>query len=328
VGDIYANATAGTSITVSNLPCDGSRLYVQLWSHIGGTWPPPRQYTYTACSAATAVITDPPIGSALPAGPVLFKWMPVANADQYWLDVGNSLGVGDLFGGATITAYQRISALPCDGRTLFVQLFTHAAGAWSAPNRYTFTACSELRAKLTNPANNSHFTTTSVNFTWSAGGAGTTGYWLDVGSAFGRGDYYAALLSSGTTSYTVTTMPTNGTTVYVRLWTQIAGSWQTPFDYTFTAYNDRARIVSPPGGTRLSTSTTFCWNPASVAADYWLDVGTSQGVGNVFGNYVTGTCQTVSLPTGNQPIWVRIWTRIPQTTGTWIYTETAYLGPI
>ena len=99
-------------------------------------------------------------------------------------------------------------------------------------------------------------------------------------------------------------------TVYVRLWTQIAGSWQTPFDYTFTASGARGYIYSPSNGSQLSASATFCWSLVGVPADYWLDVGTSQGVGDISAGFVTGTCKTVNnIPTGGKTIWVRLWTR-------------------
>jgi hypothetical protein len=74
---------------------------------------------------------------------VNFIWTPATGADNYWLDVGNSLGVGDISAGSTSAAAKNVNGLPCDGRTLFVQLWTHLNGVWIAPpQRYTFRAAS------------------------------------------------------------------------------------------------------------------------------------------------------------------------------------------
>ena len=137
-----------------------------------------------------------------------------------------------------------------------------------------------------------------------------------------QGDIFATSLSSATLSQTVVNViPTDGRTIYVRLWTQLSGVWQVPLDYTFTALNDRGRMLSPAPGSQLSNPTTFCWKPPTIPpTDYWLDVGTAQGVGNIWAGTVLGsTCQTVTgLPSGNRPIWVRLWTRVGSGMGTYL----------
>ena len=322
-GDLFGGSTTSLSVSVANLPCNGSKIYAQLFSQAAGQWlKPPQQYTYTACTTALANLSDPVPGSVFPHTTVTFKWVSAPGADQYWLDVGNSVGKGDIFGGATTTNALSVSPLPCDGRTIYVQLYTHLAGVWQTPNRYTYTACSDVRAKLTTPATGATLSGTSATFGWSAGGTGTTAYWLDVGNVIAQGDIFATSLSSATLSQTVVNViPTDGRTIYVRLWTQLSGVWQVPLDYTFTALNDRGRMLSPAPGSQLSNPTTFCWKPPTIPpTDYWLDVGTAQGVGNIWAGTVLGsTCQTVTgLPSGNRPIWVRLWTRVGSGMGTYL----------
>lgn len=88
------------------------------------------------------------------------------------------------------------------------------------------------RAILLTPAPGSTFTSSAVTFTWSSG-SGVTEYWLGVGTTSGGGQIYSA--SQGTRlSRTVFGLPTNGSTVYVRLRSRIAGLWQYK-DYVYKA---------------------------------------------------------------------------------------------
>ena len=50
--NIYSSGqTAGTSALVTHLPTDGRKIYVRLWSNIGGTWfNPPQDYIYNAAA--------------------------------------------------------------------------------------------------------------------------------------------------------------------------------------------------------------------------------------------------------------------------------------
>ena len=67
------------------------------------------------------------------------------------------------------------------------------------------------------PSNGDTLTDASQLFTWT-GSANTTEYWLYVGSTLGAND----ILNSGSlgtsTSTTVSGLPTNGSTLHVRLW--------------------------------------------------------------------------------------------------------------
>src|SRR5262249_31172845 len=141
---IWAGALRVTSQTVHGLPCDGRTLYVQLWTHLNGNWQNPQRYTYTAaagCVSTAAQITSPFPGSTLAGTSATFTWNAIAGADNYWLDVGNSVAHGDIWAGALMATSQIVNGLPCDGRTLYVQLWAHFNGAWQPPQRYTYQAC-------------------------------------------------------------------------------------------------------------------------------------------------------------------------------------------
>src|SRR5258706_8888360 len=70
-------------------------------------------------------------------------------------------------------------------------------------------------------------------------------------------------------------------------------------------------MMSPASGSVLGgASVTFTWSASSGASAYWLDVGSAQGQGNIFGQNVgLATSQTVTgIPTTGSTIYVRLWT--------------------
>jgi hypothetical protein len=73
-----------------------------------------------------------------------------------------------------------------------------------------------------------------VTFVWNSG-SGVSEYWLYIGMSPGGYEIYTQ--SQGTNlSIPVSGLPTNGSTLYVKLWSLIAGGWQWN-DYTYTAAN-------------------------------------------------------------------------------------------
>src|ERR1700757_1888425 len=84
--------------------------------------------------------------------------------------------------------------------------------------------------QITSPAPGSTLTGSTVTFQWTAA-TGVKAYILYVGSSQGSGDIY--LQNRGqSTSATVTGIPTDGRTIYVRL-SLVANSVQST-DYTYT----------------------------------------------------------------------------------------------
>jgi len=71
---------------------------------------------------------------------VTFTWSAGAGV-QYWLNVSSTLGGVDLYSASQGTALARtVSALPTDGRPIYVRLWTlFGNGAWVSAD-YTFTA--------------------------------------------------------------------------------------------------------------------------------------------------------------------------------------------
>ena len=237
-GDLY-NSDPGpglvTSKTINGLPADGSTIYVRLYSHIGSTWPWV-DYTFTASGPAT--ITSPVNGSLLPGSSVTFQWTLGTGVTQYWLSISKlGVGGGDLYNsdpGPGLVTSKTINGLPSDGSTIYVRLYSHIGSAWPSHD-YVYTAAGP--ATITSPVNGSTLPGSSVNFQWTTG-TGVTQYWLSISKAgVGGGDLYNSDPGPGlVTSKTINGLPTDGTTIYVRLYSHIGSSW--PWrDYVYTAFH-------------------------------------------------------------------------------------------
>src|SRR5205814_2109856 len=169
------------------------------------------------------------------------NWSSVSNATGYRLDVSTSSSftsyvtwdVGNVTsrsnGGLSANAiyYYRVRAY-------------NGAGTGGNSNVISVMTSSITPAQMLSPtpgssgSNGSTFTSSTVTFSWSAG-VSVTEYLLDVGNSLGASDIYGA--SQGLNhSHTVSNIPTDGRTIYVRLLSKINGVWQSPLDYMYKAF--------------------------------------------------------------------------------------------
>jgi hypothetical protein len=315
--DIAVAESALEQVIVNGFPADARRLFVRLSAFTNGVWGSPADYFYEACNACstvTAALSAPTQGATFNSSSVTFTWSAAPGATNYWLDVGNSKGIGDISAGATAATSKQVSNIPADGRTIHARLWTFLNGAWQTPNDYTFTACSgcaEVRAQLTKPTSGTTFTTRTATFEWTAS-QNATQYWLDVGTVQGQGNIFGGAMT--TLAKQVTNLPANGASIYVALWTFRNGAWQTPLTYTFTACNNcptenRALLTAPAIGSTLTTGTmNFTWTNGTNATQYWLDVGNSLGSGDIAARNITTTATTVTVPRDGRTLFIRLWT--------------------
>ena len=311
-GNIFGqNVGLATLQAVTGLPTDGSTIYVKLWTLLGGAWQS-NDYTYKASGNAStkAVITSPVSGSTLAGASVTFTWSAISGAAAYWLDVGSAQGQANIFGQNVVATSQTVSGIPTDGSTVYVKLWTLVGGIWQWSDSTYKAGAGNTKAVMLLPAPTTVLGGASVTFTWSAG-SGAAAYWLDMGSAQGQGNIFGQNVALAT-SQTVNGIPTDGSTVYVKLWTLLGGAWQSS-DYTYKAAggNTKAVITSPVPGSGLNGSTvTFTWSPVSGAVVYWLNVATVAGGSNLYNqNEGLATSQTVTgLPTDGSTLYVRLWT--------------------
>lgn len=86
----------------------------------------------------------------------------------------------------------------------------------------------------------------------------------------------------------------------------------------------KATMKTPaPGSTLPGTSAMFAWNGGSGAEYYWLQVGSSAGGQDLYSaSPGLATAATVSnLPRGGQPLYVRLWSKLP---AGWEYADYTY----
>ena len=129
------------------------------------------------------------------------------------------------------------------------------------------------------------------------------------------------------TSQTVSGIPVDGSTIYVRLWTAFGSTWQYN-DYSYKAAGGvgKAEMATPANGSKLSGSTiAFTWSAGAGAASYWLDVGTTQGGFDIFSQSagLATSLTATGIPTTSSAVYVRLWTAL---NGSWQYNDYTYTG--
>jgi hypothetical protein len=229
--DIYGqDQGTNLSTTVTGLPANGITLYVRLW-WFDSAWHF-SDSTYTATTVANPALISPAPGSTLSSSTVTFTWSSATGATGYYLYVGTAVGANDIYSQSQTTNLSAtVSALPSNGSTLYVRLWWFTS-AWHFGD-YTYTATNAtVNPVLISPAPGSTLSSSTVTFTWSSG-TGATGYYLYVGTAVGANDIYSQSQTTNL-SATVSALPSNGSTLYVRLWWFVSSTWHFS-DYTYLA---------------------------------------------------------------------------------------------
>jgi len=322
--DVHTSIETGLSRTVM-VPTDGRTLYVTLWTEINGEWEY-NIYTYTAGTTSLepvkAQMLGPTPGQTLTGSAATFLWDKGVGVTQYALWVGNKPLGYELYG-RTETGLSRTLTVPTDGRTLYVTLWSLINGAWQS-NAYTYTtatATTARKAQMVAPSETTALTSSSVTFIWD-GGIGVTRYALWVGNAPGTYDLYARFETGASRTMT---LPMDGRTVYVTLWSLVNGTWESnAYAYTTTALA-KAQITSPvPGTTLTSATTTFVWNSGAGVSQYALWIGSEPSSYDLYMGLGTSLTRTLDLPTDGRTLYVTLWSYL---NGAWqsnAYTYTAF----
>jgi hypothetical protein len=274
----------------------------------------------TTTTAPKALITSPVNGSTLSSSTATFTWGPVTSGISYYFDIGNTQGSRDIYGSAASGGSTTVSVIPTDGRRIYVRLWTLIDGVWQY-NDYSYLTQGTAAAQITSPANGSTFASSTATFTWGPV-SGSASYFLDLSSSPGSRDIFGNYVTGGLS--TIGGIPTDGRTIYVRIWSLIGGVWFHN-DYTYSAASSlaKAAITSPANGSTFASSTaTFTWGPVSNAITYYLDLSSSPGSRDIFANYVTGGVTIVSgIPADGRTIYVRLWSLIG---GVWQFNDYTY----
>jgi hypothetical protein len=247
---------------------------------------------------------------------VTFTWTAASGATGYRLSLGSAgVGSNDVYdSGQAMATSTTATGIPAKGGMLYARLSTNINGA-TQHSDYTYTdSVPAVRAVLATPAPGGVLAGSNATFTWTIG-YGVASYQLYLGTVgVGSSD----LFNSGHTtvrSASATGLPTYGQTIYARLFSNIAGTWQS-VDYAYTEAGTPvpAALKTPAPGAVLSGSgATFTWTAGGGVQSYNLFLGTT-GVGslNLYSSgHTTATSAGVTgIPTYGQTIYARLFSEI------------------
>jgi uncharacterized protein YkwD len=120
------------------------------------------------------------------------------------------------------------------------------------------------KASITSPAPGSTLPGSSATFSWNSG-SGAQEYFLYVGTSAGANNIVGKSTGLGR-SLAVSNLPTNGSTVYVRLWTRFSSGWGYT-DYTYRAATVTTRSTSTTTPTITRTPEPTATSTASSGSD-------------------------------------------------------------
>jgi glucose/arabinose dehydrogenase len=247
---------SNTSATISGLPTDGRALYVRLYSLVSGSWEYD-DFTYTASGAAgaaflsigdvtvsegnsgtrTATFTVTRSGAANPTVTVSYATANgTATAGSDYVATAGSLSFSSGVTTRSLSVVVNGDTTVEPNETFFLNLSSPSGATLSdAQGQGTLTnddASTPTRAAMLSPAPGSTLASSTATFSWTAG-TGVSSYGLQVGTTPG-GNQIVSGIQYSTTSATISGLPTNGSLLYVRLWSLMSGTWQSN-DYTYRA---------------------------------------------------------------------------------------------
>jgi len=314
------------NVMIWDMSVDRGSTTLALWTRSRGAYVWPLPTGPENGPAGPATMSTPAANSTLTGSSTSFTWYPSASAQAYWIDVGNTPGGNDYYQSGslpTTTLSQTVNGLPTDGSTIYATLWTEINGQWQY-NQYTYTAFNSgsSEAVITSPVNGSNLTGSSEVFTWTQGSG--TQFWLTAGNSPGGNNYYSSGNLGNVLTTNVTGLPTDGSQVYVTLFSYVNGQWVYTQD-TYTAYNNGsqlAQILTPTNNTEVDgASVTFTWTNPSNSDNYWLDIGSAPGGNDIYqsGNLGNVTTTTVNdMPNNGTEVYGTLWTLI---NGQWYFNQ-------
>jgi hypothetical protein len=328
-GAIVVANTALTTAAQSYQPSYGAAPGYDLATGLGS---PNSAYLLGQCiwsPGQVPALYHPAPNAALTSTTATFGWCIQPGATNYWLDVGTVPYGNTLWQSGPLspnTFAQTVNTLPNNGGTIYVTWWYFVNGAWSNTEyQYQAEGGSEIGV-MTSPTPNSTLTASSQQFTWTAGTL-STAYWIDAGSTPEGNNYFQSGNIGNVTTYNVTNLPTDGSTIYITLWSYVNGSWLYN-EYTYIAAggsSNLAQMLSPTPSSEIDGySATFTWSAGNGASGYWLDIGSTPEGNDIYqsGNLGLQQMTTVnSLPNNGSTIYATLWTLI---NGQWAYNEYNY----
>ena len=290
---------------------DNARVY----SRLADRWVS-RDFVYKALTPNTPWLFTLAPSATLTSSKVAFGWTPPNTTQADWLDVGTTEGGTNLFSGAQTNRPARTVTVPLTGGMVYARLWSYPGGQWKYVDYIYPTINANGRAVLTTPAFGTVIAQPTARFSWSPAPSATR-----TGSISARPAGGADVLASQgmNTSATVTGLPVTGRSIeldgrplFVRLWALVPGQWTfVDYEYQTAAPTKEATLTRPTLDAPITGSTaTFEWQKRASASTVRLDVGTGEGMSNLYSAASTAaTSATVTgLPSGGAPVHARLWT--------------------
>lgn len=252
-----------TQLSIETLPA-GRRVYARLWTRIAGVW------SYSDSTFTTllepAALVSPPAGSSTISPHRPFTWNGVEGAEAYYLYVGSTPGANDVINSGEMT---QTSYTPPDGW----DVRTGSAVAWDVPAdpaavsgyaMYFDNARVDLGPQLASSCNDAP-ATTCYRAPLPPRTAGT--HTVKV-SGYNEGH-------EAVSAPVVLSDP--DPTVYARLWTKLAGTWQYS-DSSFIPATLSPTFTYPEfGATNVDPARPIQWTAVPGADAYSLALGFTSG---------------------------------------------------
>ncbi|MBW8183042.1 hypothetical protein [Shewanella nanhaiensis] len=226
------------------LPSDGRNVYARLWTHTD-SWNY-KDFVYKALNDPDAVSMLSPLdGTQLDSSSVVFDFVkPHVDKDYFYdLIVGTNGVHSNNIRASSITQDESllIEGLPIDGRTVYATLWTKKGNNPWMHKLYTYKAANGITTRVAinsdSSGSQSQLESSNVLFEWDKPDEKQENdlylYDLIVGT---EGKFSSNIRSSSTTTNQlalVKSLPTNGSTIYVTLWTKIGDNPWRSKQYTY-----------------------------------------------------------------------------------------------
>jgi kumamolisin len=216
--------------TLSTTALPAGALTLQVSYAGAGNFLPTKSAPFDQTVEQQPQLLSPTAGTTLPGPAVTFTWAAAPGSSGYNLRLGTSVGANNLYGSGPITVTSVTPTnLPTNGETIYARLITRY-GSSQVYTDYVFTAATQ--AALISPTPGTVLAGPSVTFKWTSA-PGASGYNFRLGTTVGANNLYGSGAIT-TTSASPTNLPTNGETIYARLYTNY-GAIQVYTDYVYTA---------------------------------------------------------------------------------------------
>ena len=159
----------------------------------------------------------------------------------------------------------------------------------------------------------------SATFTWYPGSA--TNFEFRIGTVLGANDVFSSMPTT-LTSFNVTTLPTNGLTLYVRLYYMVSGVYQ-GIDYTFLEAGSPTPPTLLTASPLTGSDVTFNWDPGT-SKKFQFRLGTVLGANDVYssGETTSTSAYATGLPTNGLTLHARLYYKV---NGAWQYIDRTYI---